>query len=153
MHHIKVIIVLTGLVMSLLGCSKAVKTTAENIRSIESKQMLDILHKLPQQKQFMFGHHDDPVYGIGWDGDLNRSDVKSVCGDYPAMMSFDLGRMEIYGDKTLDNVPLDRIRKEVIAQYERGGMSSFSWHVDNPVTGKDSWDVSCLLYTSDAADD
>lgn len=142
MHHIKVIIVLTGLVMSLLGCSKAVKTTAENTRSIESKQMLDILHKLPQQKQFMFGHHDDPVYGIGWDGDLNRSDVKSVCGDYPAMMSFDLGRMEIYGDKTLDNVPLDRIRKEVIAQYERGGMSSFSWHVDNPVTGKDSWDVS-----------
>lgn len=142
MHHIKVITVLTGLVMSLLGCSKAVKTTAENTRSIESKQMLDILHKLPQQKQFMFGHHDDPVYGIGWDGDLNRSDVKSICGDYPAMMSFDLGRMEIYGDKTLDNVPLDRIRKEVIAQYERGGMSSFSWHVDNPVTGKDSWDVS-----------
>lgn len=142
MHHIKVIIVLTGLVMSLLGCSKAVKTTAENTRSIESKHMLDILHKLPQQKQFMFGHHDDPIYGIGWDGDLNRSDVKSVCGDYPAMMSFDLGRMEIYGDKTLDNVPLDRIRKEVIAQYERGGMSSFSWHVDNPVTGKDSWDVS-----------
>ena len=42
----------------------------------------------------MFGHHDDPVYGIGWDGDENRSDVKSVCGDYPAMMSFDLGRME-----------------------------------------------------------
>lgn len=36
------------------------------------------------------------------------------------MMSFDLGRMEIYGDKTLDNVSLDRIRKEVIAQYERG---------------------------------
>ena len=33
------------------------------------------------------------------DGDSARSDVKSVCGDYPAMMSFDLGRIEIYGDK------------------------------------------------------
>ena len=32
-------------------------------------------------------------------------------------------------------------RKEVIEQYKRGGMSSFSWHVDNPSTGKDSWDV------------
>ena len=90
----------------------------------------------------MFGHHDDPVYGVGWDGDEGRSDVESVCGDYPAVMSFDLGRMEIYGDKTLDNVSLDRIRKEVIEQYKRGGMSSFSWHVDNPSTGKDSWDVS-----------
>ena len=108
----------------------------------EASAMLEILVKLPQQKQFMFGHHDDPVYGIGWDGDSARSDVKSVCGDYPAMMSFDLGRIEIYGDKNLDNVSLDRIRKEVVAQYERGGMSSFSWHVDNPVTGKDSWDVS-----------
>ena len=103
--------------------------------------MLVKLKKVPAYG-FMFGHHDDPVYGIGWDGDEGRSDVKSVCGDYPAVMSFDLGRMEINGDKTLDNVPLDRIRKEVIEQYKRGGMSSFSWHVDNPSTGKDSWDVS-----------
>ena len=58
----------------------------------EASAMLETLAKLPQQKQFMFGHHDDPVYGIGWDGDSARSDVKSVCGDYPAMMSFDLGR-------------------------------------------------------------
>lgn len=39
----------------------------------------------------MFGHHDDPLYGVGWEGDEDRSDVKSVCGDYPAVMSFDLG--------------------------------------------------------------
>lgn len=110
--------------------------------SLEAQKMLDKLKAIPLKKQFMFGHHDDPIYGIGWDGDENRSDIKSVCGDYPAIMSFDIGRMEILGNKTLDNVTLDRIRKEVIAQYERGGMSSFSWHVDNPITGKDSWDVS-----------
>ena len=91
---------------------------------------------------FMVGHHDDPVYGIGWDGDSARSDIKSVCGDYPAVMSFDLGRIELGGDMNLDKVPFDRIRKEAVAQYERGGVVSFSWHVDNPVTGKDSWDVS-----------
>lgn len=91
---------------------------------------------------FMIGHHDDPVYGIGWDSDANRSDIKSVCGDYPAVMSFDLGRIELGGEKNLDNVSFDRMRKETIAQYERGGMVSFSWHVDNPATGKDSWDVS-----------
>lgn len=126
----------------LTACGARQEKQPEMEKTPEAYTMLEILKKIPQQKQFMFGHHDDPVYGIGWDGDENRSDVKSVCGDYPAMMSFDLGRMEIYGDKTLDNVSVDRIRKEVIAQYERGGMSSFSWHVDNPVTGKDAWDVS-----------
>jgi len=111
-------------------------------KSNEAKLMLKKLYILAEKKQFMFGHHDDTVYGIGWDGDENRSDVKSVCGDYPAMISFDLGRMEILGNRNLDNVSLDKIRKEVIAQYKRGGMVSFSWHADNPLTGKDSWDVS-----------
>lgn len=126
----------------LTACSQTNNTQTNMDITPEACAMLKVLKTLPQNKTFMFGHHDDPVYGIGWDGDENRSDVKSVCGDYPAIMSFDLGRMEIYGDKNLDNVSMNRIRKEVVAQYLRGGMSSFSWHVDNPVTGKDSWDVS-----------
>lgn len=131
-----------GITMCLsFSCSSGNERVVES-DSPEAQAMLKTLKSLSAQHKFMFGHHDDPVYGIGWDGDENRSDVKDVCGDYPAMMSFDLGRMEIFGDKTLDNVKLDRIRKEVVAQYERGGMSSFSWHVDNPLTGKDSWDVT-----------
>lgn len=43
----------------------------------------------------MLGHHDDTVYGIGWEGEEGRSDVKSVCGDYPAVISFDLGELEL----------------------------------------------------------
>ena len=128
--------------MSLLGNScQLSKEDVKPVKTSETEQLLLKLKTVPAYG-FMFGHHDDPVYGIGWDGAEGRSDVKSVCGDYPALMSFDLGRMEIYGDKTLDNVSLDRIRKEVIEQYKRGGMSSFNWHVDNPSTGKDSWDVS-----------
>ena len=37
---------------------------------------------------------------------------------------------------------IERIKNEIISQYNRGGMSSLSWHMDNPVTGKDSWDAS-----------
>ena len=33
---------------------------------------------------------DDTNYGIGWEGDEGRSDVKSVCGDYPAVISFEM---------------------------------------------------------------
>ena len=53
------------------------------------------------RKGFMFGHQDDPLYGIGWEGDDGRSDVKSVVGDYPAVMGFDLGRIELGSRKTL----------------------------------------------------
>lgn len=103
--------------------------------------LLQSLKDIPSQG-IMFGHHDDPLYGIGWDGDAERSDVKSVCGDYPAMMSFDIGHLELGNDYSLDSVSFDRIRKEIIAQYNRGGMITVSWHADNPLTGGDSWDVS-----------
>lgn len=122
--------------MAAGGADKECKHTPE------AREMLAVLRTLPEQGVFMFGHHDDPMYGIGWVGDEGRSDVKSVCGDYPAVMSFDLGHLELGHDNNLDGVPFDKIRHESVAQYERGGMVSFSWHADNPLTGKDAWDVS-----------
>lgn len=104
--------------------------------------MLDCLKTVAREGKFMFGHHDDPVYGIGWAGDEGRSDVKSVCGDYPVLMSFDLGDIELGREANLDGVPFDRIRREAVAQYERGGMVTMSWHANNPATGKNAWDVS-----------
>lgn len=130
-----------GIYMLSLLLTACSATPGESTKTREAESLLASLKRIPQ-KGFLFGHHDDPVYGIGWDGDENRSDVKSVCGDYPAVMSFDLGHIEKDSDKNLDNVPFERIRKEIVAQYHRGGMVSVSWHVDNPVTGKDAWDVS-----------
>lgn len=89
----------------------------------------------------MFGHQDDLLYGVGWNGDSARSDVKSVVGDYPAVMGFDIGHIELSNDKSLDNVWFDKIRQEIINQYNRGGMSTISWHLDNPLTDGNSWDV------------
>ncbi|OPZ32201.1 MAG: Mannan endo-1,4-beta-mannosidase precursor [Bacteroidetes bacterium ADurb.BinA174] len=109
-------------------------------KTAETQNLLKNL-KLISQKGFMFGHQDDPLYGIGWNGDSARSDVKSVVGDYPAAMGFDIGHIELSGDRSLDNVWFDRIRQEIINQYNRGGMSTVSWHLDNPLTGGNSWDV------------
>lgn len=90
----------------------------------------------------MFGHHDDTMYGIGWKDEEGRSDVKSVTGDYPAVISFDLGGIELGNSNNLDKVYFDKIRKEIIAHYKRGGVVSLSWHARNPLTGGDTWDVS-----------
>ena len=90
----------------------------------------------------MFGHQDDPLYGVTWEGDSGRSDVQRVTGDYPAVMGFDIGKIEHESEKNIDNVSFDIIRREMIRHYERGGMITVSWHADNPLTGSDSWDVN-----------
>jgi len=123
-----------------VGTSVANKATGAVTLTKETQQLLKNLRKM-HTTGFMFGHQDDTAYGIGWDGDKNRSDVKSVCGDYPAVCGWDLGHIELGDEKNLDNVPFDRIRQDIIAQYNRGGLNTVTWHLNNPLTGGDAWDV------------
>ena len=43
-----------------------------------------------REKGWMFGHHDDLMYGRKWYGTEGGSDTKAVCGDYPGVYSLDL---------------------------------------------------------------
>lgn len=113
---------------------------AEN-KTPETAALLQNL-KQSSQRGILFGHHDDTAYGIGWEGEKGRSDVKSVCGFYPGVISFDLGEIELGGDRNLDKVSFAHIREYIIDQYRRGGMISLSWHVRNPKTGGTAWDVT-----------
>lgn len=89
-----------------------------------------------------FGHHDDPAYGHKWVGESGRSDILETTGRYPGLMSWDLGDLEWGREKNLDGVRFDRMRREVIAQNARGGINTFSWHTDHPLSGVDSWKVA-----------
>jgi len=82
----------------------------------------------------MFGHQDDPFYGLGWQWEYGRSDVLETCGDYPAVMGFDIGGIEMGDERNLDAVPFERIRAELLAQVKRGGIAAISWHPRNPLT-------------------
>lgn len=103
-----------------------------------------LLMKLKTQsvRGYMFGQHDATLYGIGWKGEVGRSDVKSVCGDDPAVISFDLGHLEHAASHNLDSVSFQAIRQAIITHYLRGGVVSISWHLDNPLTGGTAWDVT-----------
>lgn len=138
MKYIILIINAMLLLISSVACSRNGETDGK------TPETLALFHNLKQttRKGILFGHHDDPAYGIGWEGDKDRSDVKSVCGAYPAVMSFDLGEIELGGTHNLDKVPFAYLREYIIEQYARGGMISLSWHVRNPKTGGDSWDVT-----------
>lgn len=102
------------------------------------QQLVERLTKI-QKKGYMYGHQDDPFYGISWEWEFGRSDTYDLVGDYPGVMGFDLGGLE-RGDKAnLDSVPFNEIRKEAVKHHERGGIITMSWHPRNPLLGTTAW--------------
>ncbi|MFT5885072.1 MAG: mannan endo-1,4-beta-mannosidase, partial [Arcticibacterium sp.] len=105
----------------------------------------NLLNNLKSVKT-LFGHQDDPVYGLNpdktrWVDDVDRSDIKSIIGEYPALIGYDLGHLELGKSANLDNVPFDKMRRFITDQYERGGVSTLSWHPNNPLdVSKTTWD-------------
>ncbi|MDE5906887.1 MAG: glycoside hydrolase family 26 protein, partial [Alistipes sp.] len=104
--------------------------------------LLDSLRNAVDSGRFYFGHHDDTAYGHEREYTDDASDVLALTGKLPGMMSWDLGDIEHGVDRNLDGVPFAFIASEVRRQHERGGLTTISWHPDNPVSGGDSWDVS-----------
>jgi len=97
------------------------------------------------QKGFMFGHQDDLAYGVSWRYEKDRSDIKDVTGDYPAVYGWDLGGIEKdnSNDVNLDGVPFKKMRQYISEAYTRGGVVTISWHANSPLgNGKNAWDTT-----------
>ena len=127
MKKLLLLLIATVAIMSCKAQQKSepVKTLAQQL-----EERMDSL----QKKGYMAGHQDDPFYGIGWAYEDGKSDVKLTVGDYPAVMGFDLGGIEMGDDKNLDSVPFTRIHDELLAHVKRGGIVTISWHPRNPMT-------------------
>lgn len=105
-------------------------------------ETISLYKKLNQltDKGYLFGHQDDLVYGVNWKYEEGRSDVKDVVGDYPAIYGWDIAGLEKDEVNNLDGVPFAKMRQHIQEANERGGISTISWHCDNPATGKNAWD-------------
>jgi len=93
-------------------------------------------------KGIMVGHQDALAYGHGWYKEAGRSDVKDVTGDYPALVGWELGHVEIGAEFNLDSVYFSDMKRYIRETYSRGGITTASWHGDNIVTGNTSWDCA-----------
>ena len=89
---------------------------------------------------YLFGHQDDLAYGVNWKYEDNRSDIKEVVGDYPAVYGWDIAGLEKGEVNNIDGVPFDKMKQYITEANARGGISTISWHFDNPATGKNAWD-------------
>ena len=126
------------IVATLLLTSVTLQARTDKSAKTPAQQLKERLAKL-QKRGIMYGHHDDPFYGLGWEWEEGRSDTYALVGDYPGVMSFDLGGIEMGDDKNLDSVPFTRIREEIVKQHERGGIVTISWHLRNPLLGTTAW--------------
>lgn len=130
--------------MGLMSCRTSPKAEkpqpANQYATDEAKALLERMAALTD-RGIMFGHQDDLVYGHAWK-DSGRSDVLQVCGTYPAVFGWELGGLELGHEVSLDSVPFEKIRESIRWVHAQGGISTISWHANNPLTGGNAWDVS-----------
>jgi mannan endo-1,4-beta-mannosidase len=127
----------------LISCSVSFAQTAINLSSNrvklidpdatkETKALYQNLHKL-SKNHILFGHQHATEYGHGWYGDENRSDVKSVTGSHPAVIGVDFSGLSGRPDSIMERDKIS-IRRNISATYNRGGVTTVSWHFNNPAS-------------------
>ena len=130
------------ILLVMMGCSRSahsqdVALPADKKATAETKMLYQNMFKLMEQG-VMYGHQEDLAYGVGWQGDVDRSDVKSITGQYPAVYGWDMGRIELDSAKNLDGVPFADMVGYIKQVYNRGGINTISWHMDDPITAKNA---------------
>ncbi|MDB5021575.1 MAG: beta-mannosidase [Pedobacter sp.] len=119
----------------------AKNNTVDKKASRETKALFYNL-KRTAGKGFLFGQQDASMYGVGWTGDSDRSDVKSVTGSHPALFGWDLEGVAKDDSEANLSKNAERIRKLCIEAYLKGGVNTLSWHMQNFVTGKNFYDTT-----------
>ena len=113
----------------------------------EASGPAEILQQAAQSGKYLYAMQDALCYGQAWhpaedEQTFEQCDIKAVTGDFPAIAGFDLGGIELGYEFNLDGVNFDFMRAAALKHAERGGIVTFSWHLRNPYTGGDAWDVS-----------
>jgi len=87
----------------------------------------------------LFGHQDATIVGIDWFGDDNRSDVKEVTGSFPAVYGWEISGAG--ANSNIDSIPFSLLMRRMTEAFNRGGINTVTWHLNNPVTGGTAWDT------------
>lgn len=104
--------------------------------------------KTISENHILFGHQHALEYGHGWKDEPNKSDVKLVTGSHPAVVGIDFSGFSGHSNEEIQKTKTV-LKKNVIDTYERGGITTVSWHLNNPASGggfywKDSVSVAAM---------
>ncbi len=149
------ITILIILGIALYACTNSKSPQSERIEILdfglidknatnETKALYSNLKKI-SKTSILYGHQDDMAYGVGWWNIEGRSDVKEVCGSYPAVFGWELGNLG--EERSLDSVLFTDIQKCIVKAHKLGAVNTISWHMDNPINLKDSWNCTNAVYS------
>lgn len=115
-----------------------------------TKETKILYHSLKaiSKEHILFGHQHALEYGHGWSNESNKSDVKLVTGSHPAVVGIDFSGFSGHSKEEIEKTKTV-LKKNVIDTYERGGITTVSWHFNNPACGggfywKDSVSVAAM---------
>lgn len=153
--------------LALMGCSEKSPTASNPAASASSSSASTAASKGPEltdtqataetralyanlarlrHEHFLFGHQDDLAYGVNWEDEPGRSDIKEVAGSYPAIYGWELGGLGIGQAENLDKVNFAKMQNWIKEGYARGGVITISWHMYSPVSGANSWDKTPTVH-------
>jgi beta-mannanase len=119
-----------------LSCSRPVSTgtfqatVSDKKATAPTNRLYSSMFQLTK-KGVMLGHQDDLAYNI-LNEKAGSSDMKTVCGDYPAVFGWDLGKLETGSPYNADSISFEYIKQSIKEVHKWGGISTLSWHADNP---------------------
>ncbi len=103
--------------------------------TIASFETQNVYYNLRQIAKYntLFGMQDATGYGVGWSGNNFRSDVEDVCGALPAVCSWSI-------KDVAKGTGFDDLRERILYIYNKGGINTLEWHMDNPYGGDFYWE-------------
>ncbi len=132
-----------------LGCASQNGGLIDSKATKETKNLFHNLQDL-SKNHILFGHQHATEYGHGWQGDKDRSDVKSVTGSHPAVIGIDFSGFSGRQPEEIEKAKKE-LRENVLDTYHRGGVITAAWHFSNPVSEggfywKDSVSLPAVRY-------
>lgn len=128
----KNLIVCFLLIFSINSVAQKKPVLIDRLATKETKALHRNLYRLSAQ-HILFGHQHATEYGHGWADDTNRSDVKSVTGSHPAVIGVDFSGLSGLPDAIIEKNKV-KLRHIIADTYNRGGVTTVSWHFINPVS-------------------
>ncbi|MEL6804419.1 MAG: glycosyl hydrolase, partial [Bacteroidota bacterium] len=139
-------VILAGFLFLLTGFRFPLRSEYDQIETVDpdaSAETRALYYNLGQlsEEHVLVGHQDALAYGVNWkDWHKRRSDMHDIYGQHPALVGWELSKL---GSSALniDSVRFDEMQGWIKQVYKMGGVNTISWHMDNFVTGGNSWEV------------
>lgn len=117
------------LVLCACGSKRSHDPLGESGRTTRTENLLAHLKQQADTAGYLFGHVDATLYGVGWSGDSDRSDVLSLVNDQPALLGLDISGIGEKGQThNSEGISFSIIRKAALSHFDKGGVVLLTWH-------------------------